>query len=144
MIHIMCADRDYMLKPGANESTTLTHLGPLLAGPSVWVEVEDDGAGGELVSMGCDASAPLREEEDGGREEEDWGTSGCEWELLSLDTPYNTNTSQCIIQTCSLRTAVCSVGSLKWCKNRHWKQPSDEPVRVKAKLILKVIRNMPS
>lgn len=62
----------------------------MLAGPSVWVEVEDDGAGGELESIGCDATAPLTKEEDRGGEEEDRGTSGCEWKLLSLDTPYNT------------------------------------------------------
>lgn len=62
-----------MLIPGADVaiwSTTLTYLGPVLADPSVWVEVEDDG-GGEAVSMGCAATAPLTEEEDGGREEED-------------------------------------------------------------------------
>lgn len=49
----------------------LTYLGPVLASPSVWVEVEDDGTGGELVSMGCDAAIPPTEKEDGGREEED-------------------------------------------------------------------------
>lgn len=43
----------------------------MLAGPSVWVEVEDDGAGGELESIGCEATAPLTKEEDGGGEEED-------------------------------------------------------------------------
>lgn len=59
-----------MLIPGvtrAIQSTTLTYLGPVLVGPSVWVEVEDDGAGGELAFMGCDAAA----EEDSDREGED-------------------------------------------------------------------------
>lgn len=74
-ILITFPDADHMLIPGANgviQTTTLTYLGPVLAGPSVWVEVEDDGAGGgEVVSMGCAATAPLTEEEDGGREEED-------------------------------------------------------------------------
>lgn len=60
----------------------------MLVGPPVWVE--GDGAGGELVSMGCDATAPLTEEREGSGEEEEWRTSGCDWELLSLDTPCNT------------------------------------------------------
>lgn len=68
----------------------VTYLGPVLAGPSVWVEVEDDGAGGLLVSMGCDAAAPPTEKEDGGGEGEDWDTSVSELEGLSPDTPYNT------------------------------------------------------
>lgn len=43
--------------------------------------------------MGCDAPAPPpTEEDDGCGEEEDWGTSGCDWELPSLDTPYDTQT----------------------------------------------------
>lgn len=53
------------------------------------MEVEDDGAGGELESVGCDATAPPTKEEDGSMEEEDWDASGCEWELRSLETPYN-------------------------------------------------------
>ena len=43
----------------------------MLGGLSVCVEVEDDGAGEGLVSMGCDAVAHLAEEEDGGMEEEE-------------------------------------------------------------------------
>ena len=82
---------DHMLIPGIIGATALTYLGPVLAGPSVWVEVEDDGVGGELVPMGGDASAPLTEEEDGGGDEEAWGAAGCEWELLTLDTSYNTS-----------------------------------------------------
>lgn len=86
----------------------LTYFGPVLGGPSVCVEVEDDGAGGGVVSMGCDAAAPLAEDADGGREEEDWGTSDSEWELLLLDTPYNT------------RNTVGSKWTMKasiWCDN---------------------------
>lgn len=70
------------------QSTTLTYLDPVLAAPSVWAE--GVGAGGELVSMGCDATAPLTEERGCSREDEDSSISGCEWELVSPDTPCNT------------------------------------------------------
>lgn len=53
----------------STNSAGLGWLGPVLGGLSVCVEVEDDGAGGGVVSMGCDPVAPLAEEE--GREEED-------------------------------------------------------------------------
>lgn len=73
------------------QSTSVTYLLPVLAGLSVWVEVEDDAAEGELMSMGCEVTAPLTDEEEDGMDDEAVsGTSASEWELLSLDTPYNT------------------------------------------------------
>lgn len=55
----------------STNSAGLGWLGPVVGGLSVCVEVEDDGAGEGLVSMGCDAVAHLVEEEDGNMEEEE-------------------------------------------------------------------------
>lgn len=64
----------------------LTHLGPVIAGLSVWV----DAAGGELVSTTCGASGLLIDEDNGVGDKEDGSIPASEWALLALGTPYNT------------------------------------------------------
>lgn len=66
----------------------LTHLGPVIAGLSVWVEA--DAAGGELVSTTCGASGLLRDEDNGVGDKKDGSIPASEWALLALGTPYNT------------------------------------------------------
>lgn len=66
----------------------LTHLGPVIAGLSVWVEA--DAAGGEPVSTTCGASGLLRDEDNGVGDKEDGSIPASEWALLALGTPYNT------------------------------------------------------